>query len=95
MKKLFSCLVPLLFGLLGLLLVLGLLSLTGCSSIDLKGSMQNRVTVSLACDRAFLASLYGPVGITSEIDGRDLAQLPCASRDRAAAAPGAAPAPAK
>lgn len=59
-----------------------LIALSGCGSLaSLKGELQNRVTVTLACDRAFFASLYGPVGITSEIDGRDLAQMPCAARD--------------
>lgn len=62
---------------------------SGCAGLE--GQLQNRVTATLACDRAFVASLYGPIGITSEIDGRDLAQMPCAARDKAAAA-AAAPA---
>ena len=56
--------------------------LSGCA---FDGQLQNRVTTTLACDRAFFASLYGPIGITSEIDKADLAQMPCAARDKAAA----------
>jgi hypothetical protein len=57
---------------------------TGCGTIDVGAQLQNRVTTTLACDRAFVASLYGPIGITSEIDKRDLAEMPCAARDKAA-----------
>lgn len=63
-------------------------ALSGCGSMDrLQGQLQNRVTTTLGCDRAFVASLWGPVGITSEIDARDLAQMPCAARDRGAVLP--------
>lgn len=41
--------------------------------------MENRVTTTLACDRAFFSSLYGPIGITSEIDAKDRAVL-CAKK---------------
>lgn len=59
------------------------LSLSGCGTVALD-QFQNRVTTTLACDRAFVASLYGPIGFTSEIDNRDLAEMPCA---KAKAAP--------
>ena len=64
------------------LITFAALILTGCATFD-SANFQNRVTTTLACDRAFVASLYGPIGITSEIDGRDLAQMPCAARDKA------------
>ncbi len=53
--------------------------LSGCLAV-LDGKLENRITTTLACDRAFFASLYGPFGITSEVDKKDLAVLPCASR---------------
>lgn len=69
-------------------LILLAVLLAGCVSMpDLAPHMQNRVTVTLACDRAFVASLYGPIGITSEIDRRDLAEMPCAARDKATPLP--------
>jgi hypothetical protein len=71
-----------------LLLLIPLFLLTGCLA-TFDGQLQNRVTTTLACDRAFMASLYGPIGITSEIDKRDLAHLPCAGRDKAPVAPAA------
>lgn len=58
--------------------------LSGCATLD--GKLQNRVTTTLACDRAFFASMYGPVGITSEIDARDLSEMPCAKAKAASAA---------
>lgn len=70
------------------LILLAALTLAGCATIPgLDGQLQNRVTTTLACDRGFFTSLYGPIGITSEIDHRDLAQLPCAARDKAPAPP--------
>lgn len=62
------------------LILVSALALSGCASIPFADQLQNRITTTLACDRAFVASLYGPIGITSEIDKRDLAHLPCASR---------------
>lgn len=66
------------------LILLASLAMAGCSTVDVGAQLQNRVTTTLACDRAFVASLYGPIGITSEIDKRDLAEMPCAARDKAA-----------
>ncbi len=57
-----------------LLALSGLLS--GCLA-SFKGEMQNRITTTLDCKRAFAASLYGPFGLTSEIDAADVAHLPC------------------
>jgi hypothetical protein len=67
--------------------VFATLLLAGCGTIDVAAQLQNRVTTTLACDRAFVASLYGPIGVTSEIDKRDLAQMPCTARDKALPAP--------
>ena len=66
------------------LILLATLALAGCGSIDVGAQLQNRVTTTLGCDRAFFASVWGPIGITSEIDKRDLAEMPCAARDKAA-----------
>lgn len=69
------------------LFILPLLALLSGCLATLDGKMENRITTTLACDRAFFASLYGPIGVTSEVDKKDLAQLPCASRDKAKAVP--------
>jgi hypothetical protein len=66
--------------------------LSGCLA-TLEGKMENRITTTLPCDRAFLASLYGPFGLTAEIDKKDVAMLPCAGR--VAPAPAAAASAAK
>lgn len=55
--------------------------LAGCGSLD--GKLQNVLTTSMTGDRAFVSSLYGPIGITSELRGEDAAEL---RRLRAAAA---------
>jgi hypothetical protein len=55
----------------------------GCAALSgekLAEKMQNRVTTTIACDRGFTASLWGPFGFTSEIDARDVVHLPCATR---------------
>ena len=65
-----------------LVLVAAAIQLSGCA-VD--GQLQNRVSTTLGCDQALYTSMYGPIGITSKIDGRDLAQMPCAARDKAAA----------
>lgn len=64
------------------LIVAGLLVaclLSGCLAV-FEGSMQNRITTTLDCKRGFVTSLYGPIGLTSEIDKADVAYLPCAAR---------------
>lgn len=51
------------------LLILLLTSLsTGCSTV---GKFDNRLTMTLSGDRAFVNSLYGSVGITTEISQAD------------------------
>ena len=45
--------------------------LTGCATPI--GTFDNRLTCSLARDKAYVASLYGPVGITAEIAKADAA----------------------
>lgn len=59
----------------------------GCGAMSLKGQMQNRATVTLDCDRGFLASLWGPFGFTTEVDGRDVQHWPCATRKPPVVAP--------
>ena len=46
-------------------------ALTGCAT----GRFDNLITVSLTGDRAFVASTYGPVGITAELRKEDAAEL--------------------
>jgi hypothetical protein len=67
------------------LLLLPLLALLSGCLASFNGVMENRITTTLACDRAFFASLYGPIGVTSEVDKKDLAMLPCAAREKRAA----------
>ena len=45
--------------------------LAGCASTP--GTFANRLTCSVARDKAYMASLYGPVGVTAEIDAADAA----------------------
>jgi hypothetical protein len=61
-------------------------SLSGCLA-TFDGQLQNRVTTTLDCKRGFVASLWGPIGFTSEIHGADVDQMPCSARDKAKAAP--------
>ena len=58
---------------LKLLLALACLGvlLSGCATPI--GTFDNRLTCSLARDKAYVASLYGPVGITAEIAAADAA----------------------
>lgn len=58
-----------------LIIILAALVLAGCGTFD--GTMQNRITTTLDCERGFMASLYGPFGFTAEIDPADVAYLPC------------------
>jgi hypothetical protein len=48
-------------------------ALAGCGSVP--GRFDNVLTVSLTGDRAFISSLYGPVGITAELRKEDAAEL--------------------
>lgn len=45
---------------------------TGCATV---GKFDNRLTMTLNGDRAFVSSLYGPVGITTELSEADAAAL--------------------
>ena len=46
---------------------------SGCSSLH--GAFENRITTTLSGDRAFVASLYGPFGITAELSAEDAQEL--------------------
>lgn len=51
------------------------LALAGCSTV---GKFDNVLVVSLTGDRAFVSSLYGPIGITAELrqaDAQALAEM--------------------
>ena len=54
-----------------LTLVLFVALLSGCASF--KGNFENRIVCTLAKDKGYIVSLYGPIGISSEIAGRDSA----------------------
>lgn len=52
-------------------------ALAGCGSVP-TGRFDNVITVSLTGDRAFVSSLYGPLGVTAELresDARELRRL--------------------
>lgn len=48
------------------------LALSACSTV---GKFDNVLTISLSGDRAFVASLYGPIGVTAELRKEDAAAL--------------------
>ena len=48
-------------------------ALTGCGSTP--GRFDNLIVMSLTGDRAFVSSLYGPIGITAELRKEDAAEL--------------------
>jgi hypothetical protein len=54
-------------------LLLAALALSGCASLD--GKLSNRVACTVAKDRAFVVSEYGPVGISAVIDPKDAAVI--------------------
>jgi hypothetical protein len=59
-----------------------LLACAGCASKP--GRFDNLIVMSLSGDRAFVSSLYGPVGITAELradDARELKRMREQSRD--------------
>jgi hypothetical protein len=58
-------------------LILSLLSipmLSGCLA-TLDGKLENRLTMTTACDEVRTDSLYGPVGISSKITAKDAAPV--------------------
>jgi hypothetical protein len=58
------------------------LALAGCGSTP--GRFDNVLVMSITGDRAFVSSLYGPVGITAELraeDARELKRLREQARD--------------
>lgn len=52
-------------------LLLAMLLLSGCATTN----FENRLTVTPACDRVFMVSLYWKLGVTTEISEKDLAVL--------------------
>ena len=54
-------------------IILAAALLAGCATLD--GKLQNVLVMSLSGDRAFVNSLYGPVGISSELRADDAAEL--------------------
>lgn len=60
-----------------------LLQLAGCGSTP--GRFDNVLVMTLAGDRAFISSLYGPFGITAELRAADAREL-LAMREKARAA---------
>lgn len=50
--------------------------LSGCATFE--GQLENRVTCTVAKDKALYVSMYGPIGIASKVAEQDAAVL-CAS----------------
>jgi hypothetical protein len=48
-------------------------ALSACSSVP--GKFDNVLVTTLSGDRAFVSSLYGPVGITAELRAEDAREL--------------------
>jgi hypothetical protein len=48
------------------------LALSGCSTV---GKFDNVLVTTLSGDRAFVSSLYGPIGITAELRAEDAREL--------------------
>ena len=64
--------------------------LAGCGTLD--GKLDNVLVVTPSGDRAFVNSLYGPIGISAELRKQDAAALRrLQSQAAAAAAPASAP----
>jgi hypothetical protein len=51
--------------------VLSVILLAGCGSNPFKGTLTNRVSMTLGGDEAHVSSMYGPIGITSKVDPKD------------------------
>ena len=49
--------------------------LTGCGTNPFKGEFTNRVSMTLGGDEAHISSMYGPLGITSKVDPKDVEVL--------------------
>lgn len=54
-------------------LILLSLTLTGCATLE--GRLDNRVVCTVAKDKAFVVSEYGPVGIAATIAEKDRAVI--------------------
>ena len=50
---------------------LAILSTVGCSSLDTNKYLGNRITCTVAKDKAYVTSLWGLIGISSEIVKED------------------------
>jgi hypothetical protein len=53
-----------------LLLALAALALAGCNA-----TMSNRITCTVAKDKGFFVSEYGPLGVSAVIDDKDAAAI--------------------
>jgi outer membrane lipoprotein SlyB len=49
-------------------LVVAAAALSGCATTD---ALTNRVACTVGKDKAYFLSLYGPVGVSAEVDKRD------------------------
>lgn len=58
-----------------LALLLAASGVTGCATLGLDGKIDNRVTCTVAKDKAFVVSEWGPVGISSTIADADRAVI--------------------
>ncbi|MES2958508.1 MAG: hypothetical protein V4792_09980 [Pseudomonadota bacterium] len=55
-----------------LLITCAVVALSGCSTLGAK--IDNRVSCTLGGDKMLYTSMWGWVGVTSEVDARDAAQ---------------------
>lgn len=62
-----------------LVLFIGVILLTGCSSLDTDKYLGNRITCTVGKDKAYVISLWGPIGISSEIVKKD-SEVICTSK---------------
>lgn len=58
-----------------LFLLIFALALAGCAS--LKDEFSTRIGNTVDCQSGSITSWYGPIGLTTKLDPKDLAELPC------------------
>lgn len=55
------------------LIILSMLALTGCASLD--GKLENRVVCTVAGDKAMVVSEWGLIGVASTVSEKDRAAI--------------------
>lgn len=62
-----------LFSVILLVSILPIALLSGCSTLN--GMLENRLTCTVAGDKAYFISLYGPIGVSALISDQDSAAV--------------------